>query len=355
MADYSLTTMVVVPVSLTTPVVAGSTQDLTAGSVGFYGPDYVAATAANIAADAYFYVAQGRDNTYLQGTKRSDKIAKADVTEFYKVVGNPTPLNQVIEMSDWNVKPDDIVTVTLRGHSSFLSVTHFNGYTKSITVHAPCSAEGADPTVNTPVEAFVDLLIAEFNSQGTNSIIPNNIKITDFYVFSKSGSGENTKLVITGKPVTKYGQPCDIAANPHEYDRLWFNAFAYAGPETTADFIVEDRCEKVAVTAITVDSTYATGTSEEIAQLEKNYHSYQAGYLKHLYRTAGYNANFESHVTPGTTYTTYYIKFNSLDKTEQNWNANLAMDSSVVISIKTADSADFEAILVAALGAITVY
>jgi hypothetical protein len=34
--------------------------------------------------------------------------------------------------------------------------------------------------------------------------------------------------------------------------------------------------------------------SDEIAQLEKNYYSYQAWHLKHLYRMVGYNQNFDS-------------------------------------------------------------
>ncbi len=74
MADFSLTTLFVVPVGQTTVPSSGSTQDLTAGQVGIFLNDYSAATAVNIAAAPYFYVSQGRQNTYLQGSKRSDKI-----------------------------------------------------------------------------------------------------------------------------------------------------------------------------------------------------------------------------------------------------------------------------------------
>ena len=74
MADFSLTTLFVVPTSQTALPVAGSTQDLGAGVFGFFRNDYTLATAANVAAAPYFYIAQGRANTYLQGSKRSDRI-----------------------------------------------------------------------------------------------------------------------------------------------------------------------------------------------------------------------------------------------------------------------------------------
>ena len=58
MADFSLTTLFVVPVGQTALPSSGSTQDLTAGQVGIFKNDYSVATAANIAAAPYFYIAQ---------------------------------------------------------------------------------------------------------------------------------------------------------------------------------------------------------------------------------------------------------------------------------------------------------
>jgi len=350
--DFSLTTVVVVPQG-SSPIVAGSTQDLLAGQVGFYGKDYVA-TATPVASSPYFYIAQGRDNTYLQGTKRSDKIAPAKVTEWYKVVGCPTPVNQITQLGAWKVVADESVTVTLRGHSSILDTLYFNGFTRSVTVQAPCApCEGVDPCVFVDVPNLIDSIIAKFEDQGTDAMNGDNISFNDFYSFSRIGNDENAILQIEGKPVTKEGVPCDVAAYPHEYDRLWFSAFAYEGPATTADFIVHDNCNIIAVESTIQTSNYATGTSEEIAQLERNYYSYQAGYLKHLYRTAGYNQNFESHVVAGETYSTYYIKFNTVDASAQNWGDYVPTDSTVIIAVATADAAAFEAILVDALGAVT--
>lgn len=74
MADFSLTTVFVAPVAQTALPSSGSTQNLTAGQIGLFRNDYSIANSGNIAAAPYFYIAQGRANTYLLGSKRSDKI-----------------------------------------------------------------------------------------------------------------------------------------------------------------------------------------------------------------------------------------------------------------------------------------
>ena len=357
MADFSLTTVVVVPVGQATPIAAGSTQDLTPGAVGFYDNAYVAT--ATPGSGPYFYVAQGRDNTYLQGTKRSDKISGAGstggqnkVTEWYKVSGCPTPTNQILELSAWSVQCDDIVTVTLRAHSSYLDTLYFNGWTRSVTVNAPCCNCGADPCIDVDIPTFIDSVITALNDQGTAGTNPDNITFADYYSFERIGADSTAKLVITGKALTAYGVPCDVSAFPHEYDRLNFDAWVIEGPATTSDFIVDDTCDVIATSTTTQSSNYATGTSDEIYQLELNYHSYQAGYLKHLYRTSGYNGNFESQVTAGTTYDTYYVKFNDIDNASGNWGDYVPADSMVIVAVDTTDSAAYEAALVDALGAV---
>lgn len=351
MADFSLTTLFVQPVGSSLPS-SGSTQDLTAGQVGIFGSDYTVANAGNIAAFPYFYVAQGRANTYLQGSKRSDKIAKAQVSNWYKVTGSATANTQVTTVGNFNVKAGDIVTVTLRAHSSYIDTLYFNGFTRSVTVNAPCLACGGDPCADVDVPTLIDHLIAKFtqHAPGNN---PDNISFSTFYTFARVGNDQNAKLVITAKPLTVYGQPCDVAAFPYEYDRMYFRTFVYSGPATTADFIVDDACNIVAESTITQHATYPTGTSAEIQQLEKNFYSYQAGYLKHLYRMAGYNENFESYVSVGTTYDTYYIKFNTVDKAAYHWGAYIPEDSQVIIAAPVGQSAAIETVLVAGLGAVT--
>jgi hypothetical protein len=362
MADFSLTTVFVVPVGQTSLPSSGSTQDLTAGQLGFFRNDYSVATAANIAAAPYFYIAQGRQNTYLQGSKRSDKIkgcpsgsgCKSNVTEWYKVAGCSTPATQVTDVDGWNVKCGDIVTLTLRAHSSYLDTLYFNGLTRSVTVQAPCCDCGGNPCDTVDVPALIDAFIAKLELQGPG-INPDNIHLTQFFQFQRVGNDANAILRISGKALTKYGQPCDVAAFPYEYDRMWFRTFVYSGPATTADFIVADNCNIVANATIIQRSSYATGQSDEIKQLEKNFYSYQAGYLKHLYRMVGYNENFESYVSDGTTYDTYYIKFNEFDKSTYSWGDYIKEDSMVILAAPSGSAINtaISTVLNAALGTIT--
>lgn len=334
MSDFSLTTLFVVPVGQNALPSSGSTQDLTPGQVGFFKSDYSLATAANIATKPYFYVAQGRDNTYLQGSKRSDKISSTgkNVTEVYKVVGSGTAVNQVTDVSGFNVTCGETVTLTLRAHSSYIETLYFNGLTRSVTVQAPCCDCGADPCDTVDVPALIDAMILKLESVAPG-INPDNISLSKFYQFQRIGNDANAILRISGKPLTTYGNPCDVSAFPYEYDRMWFRTFVYTGPATTADFIVADNCNIVANAVITQRSSYPKGTAAEIKQLEIDFHSYQAGYLKSLYRMAGYNQNFESQVVDGTIYDTYLIKFTDIDAAKQTFGDYIADDSTIVIAV----------------------
>jgi hypothetical protein len=357
MADFSLTTVFVVPVGQDAVPSSGSTQDLTAGTVGIFNNLYATVDSTDIANFPYFYIAQGRQNTYLQGSKRSDKISgcpsgsscKSNVTEWYKVSGCPTAANQITDVTNFTVQCGEVITLTLRAHSSYIDTLYFNGFTRSVTIQAPCCGCDENPCDDVSANTIINLLIAKLTQQAPG-INPDNINFNTFFTFENVGG---TILRITGKPLTQYGQPCDIAAFPFEYDRMSFRTFVYAGPATTADFIVADACNLVANPIITQRASYATGTSAEIAQLEKNFYSYQAGYLKHLYRMNGYNENFESWVSAGATYNTFYIKFNEYDRSAYVWGDYIHEDSTVILAIPQGGSdltADFEEILVEALG-----
>lgn len=368
MADFSLTTLFVVPVGQTTVPSSGSTQDLTKGQVGIFSNAYAALTSSTIAASPYFYIAQGRENTYLQASKRSDKISgnpsivltgnaqtispngKSNVTEWYKVTGCPTSANQITDVTNFTVQCGESITLTLRAHSSYIDTLYFNGFTRSVTVQAPCCNCGDNPCADVSDDIIINLLIDKLKKQATG-INPDNISFNTFFTFENIGGAT---LRITGKPLTKYGQPCDVAAFPFEYDRLNFRTFIYAGPATTVDFIVADNCNIVATPVITQRASYPTGQSAEIAQLEKNFYSYQVGYLKHLYRKNGYNENFETYVSSGVTYDSYYIKFNAYDKSVYQWGDYIEQDSTVIIAVPNASisgiAAALEVILVAGLG-----
>ncbi|MEI6186992.1 MAG: hypothetical protein WCP46_00625 [Alphaproteobacteria bacterium] len=419
MSDYSLTTLFVVPVGNSLPTTGGP-QDLAAGQFGIFLDTYAVANAGNIAAAPYFYLAQGRTNTYLQGSKRSDKISAAGVINWYKssgssavattqattttgvtsgsasvtlgasnsnivvgqiVTGTGIPAGtivsaisgtaltlsqnatasaggvavtltfagtEIVQLSSFSVQPGEDVSLTLRAHSSYIDTLYFNGFTRSVTVAAACLDCGGDPCTDLDAQAFVDSLIVALNA-GAPGINPDNISLAKFFYFNRVGTGSSSKLIITAKPLTAYGQPCDVAAFPYEYDRLWFRAFIYAGPATTADFIVADNCNLVATVAYLQRSFYPQGTSDQVKQLEKNLYSYQAGYLKHLYRMAGFNENFESWVTDGTVYDIFYVKYKPYG-INYAWGEYIQEDAMDIIAVPTAISSGVQTVLAAALG-----
>lgn len=352
--DFSLTTLFVVPVGNTIPT-SGSTENLVAGQVGVYRPDYSVATAGNAGAAKYLYIAQGRENTYTLATKKSDKISVSKIVDWYKVSGSGVVLNEIWDISDWSVKCGEEVTVSIRAHSSYIDTGFFNGLTRSVTVQAPCCDCGGDPCEDVDQEGLVDQFIAKLTSQ---PLPPSGVKdgtrlaLTDFFTFTKidNGGGSFT-LRITGKALDVYGNPCDVAAFPWEYDRLWFRTWAFKGADTTQDFLVWDNCNEAATTALVQRSGYVHGTSDEIKQLEKDYYSYQAIH-KHLFRMAGYNQMFESYVTDGTLYTLYVIKGKEYDQ-QNTWGDFVPYDFTTLIAVPNEETSGLEAILVAQLGAIT--
>ena len=354
MADFSLTTLFVAPVGQTELPSSGSTQDLTAGQIGIFDNTYATDTTPSGA--PYWYIAQGRENTYLQGSKRSDKIkggAGGNVIEWYKVDGNPVATNQITIVSAFDVKPQEEISLTIRAHSSYIDTLYFNGLTRSITLPAECLTCGGDPCESVADETVIDGILAEL-AKAAPGINPDNITFDKFFRFEKVGTGESATLVIEGKPLTKYGEPCDVSAYPHEYDRMWFDVFVYKGADTTADFLASDACESVADVRTTQESNYPSGTSEEIKQLEKNFHSYQAGYLKHLHTKVGYNQNFESYVTDGTNYSTFYIRFTDFDKSMHLMGDYVPMANMVIIAVESGSDleADLQDVLENDLGAV---
>lgn len=361
MSDFSIPFLYVVPAAQSALPTTGSTDALTPGQLGFFRNDYSIANAGNVAAAPYFYVAQGRraDIGKIMGSKRSDKIkggTGGNVIEFYKSIGSPTAANQITEISGFSVKCGEKVTLTLRAHSSYIETAFYNGYTKSVSVNAPCCDCGEDPCTEVDVPALIDSIIEELNKKmpGQNA---DNVSLSTFFTFQRIGYDSNAKLVIIGKPLTKYGQPCDVAAFPFEYDRMWFKAFFYKAPATSADFIVPDACEQVATVTTVQDSFYPLNTSEEIKQMEINHHSYEVSQFKHLFRMDGYNPTFNSLVADGQSYSLYYVKFSELDRDAYNWGDYIPLTSSIIIAVVAGSAMDtaVSAFLTAALGTIPTY
>jgi hypothetical protein len=54
----------------------------------------------------------------------------------------------------------------------------------------------------------------------------------------------------------------------------------------------------------------------------------------------GYNGNFESWVSDGTNYTTYYIKFNEYDRAAYQWGDYIEQNSQVIIAVPSNSAAE---------------
>lgn len=344
--DFSLRTLFVVPAGNTIPT-TGSTEDLTAGQVGFYDEDY--APTDGTGSPEYIYVAQGRTNKYLEPSKRSDKIVASKVKVWYKVSGSATSAVQITDITDISAVCGEDVTFTFRLHSSYIDTTSFNGLTRSVTIKGACCECDGDPCAAADAEAIVDAFLAKVAQEDNLNYDPSALKLSTYLEFTKIGSGSTVTLRVAGKPLTVYAQPCDLAANPYEYDRMWFRAFVTKGPETQSDFIVNDSCDDAATVTVIQRSSYPRGVPAEIRQLEKDYYSYQSVH-KHLFSNPGYNQIFESFVSDGEVYDFYYIQFNQKES-DLDYNPGVHMDEGVMIAApQGAEAEAVEDVLEAYLG-----
>lgn len=351
--DYSLTTVFVVPVGNVLPTV-GSTQNLIAGKFGVFKDEArTIATAGNISTAAFIQFFQGHDATIgaVIGSKPSDKIKASKVKKWYKVSGNATAANEIQILSNFSAKCGESLTLSLRAHSSYLNMLSFNGLTKSVTIKTPCCACGVDPCTTVDNEGVVNLILAAITNNNLAQTGSSTLNISTFFTFTKVGVGTAATLVIETKPLTIYGQPCDVAAGSFEYDRIWFRAFVYTGAPTTVDFLVSNGCTSAAQIVVTQRSSFPRGTSADVKQAEKDYFSYQSPF-KHLFRTAGYNQYFESFVTDGIVYDQYVIQFDEYAQ-DDSWTPNLKEDEKVIIFIPQGETSTIEAMLVIYFGAIT--
>ncbi len=326
--DFQKTTLFVVPAGATLPT-TGSTNNLTAGQLGTFRPDYSVATAANIAAAKYIYIAQGRSEVVPGlGSKRSDKLFVNKVIDLYKVTGDATANTQITEVSGFNAKCGETLTLTLRLLSQYINVGFFNGLTRSVTVNTPCCDCGDDPCAEVDVSAIVDDLLAAVNAEPM---------LSQFITATRSGTGDDSVLVLTGKALTVYGNACDLTAFPYQYDAMNFFTYAYRGAETTQDYNVFDACDLFATTEITRNASYPTGTPDQIRQLEKDYYSYQTTY-KSIFSSPLFNGAFTSNVSDSVAaYTTLYIRF--YDPKNPSYTDEAAQESMVIIAAPPTEAA----------------
>lgn len=350
---FSLTTMFVAPSG--TLASSGSTQDLTPGQLGIFRPDYSLATAGNIAAAKYFFIAQGRvENVPGLGSKKSDKIAASQVVEWYKSIGEEQAAVQITELDGFHFKCDDKVIFTFRVNSNVSDVAFYNGYTKSVIVNAPCCDCGDVPCEDITadqIEALVDEAIAKLNATGADNWNGADVRLSTFLSFEKIGSGDTSGIRAVGKAITLPNPINDINGNQYDTDRIWFRAFVRIGTDTTADFYVDDICDSVVDrNQVMQRATYPSGSANEIRLMEQRYYSYQTSHFKHLHRNKDFNGAFESYVVDGKFYDLYYIVAKELDE-HAAWSDKVPQDFTVIVAFEAGEGSAFETVLTAALGA----
>jgi hypothetical protein len=341
MSDFSITTLFV---ATTGTLGTGTSETLTGGQIGVYNPDNSVASSGTIAAQPYIYIAEGRiESIPGTGTKKSGKIAAKNVLEWYKVTANSNVPVQITTFSNFSLLCQQDITFTFVAHSFYLDTLYYNGLTQSVTLTTACCDCGDAPCAEisaADIQAFVDQAVAKLQAHPILSV---------YLTFQRQSSGANSTLVVSEKPLTKYGQPCDIAAFPYLWDRLSFRAFAIANAPTTQDFQVLNACSQVATVTINQRSLYDMGSSDQIKQLEKNYYSTQAGAFKALYRMGGFNEAFTSYVTDGTYYDTYYIKFSNYHQ-GNSFTDTVGQTQTAILAFATTTGSAFETLLEVYLG-----
>lgn len=327
--DFSLTTVYVLQPG-NTLATTGTTANLTAGQFSVFRPDYTPATAGNIAATKYVMFAQGRIEQFPGlGTKKSDKIFANKVTDFYKSVSENTARIQITDFTDFTAHCGEEVSITLRLNSYYVNTSFYNGLTQTVTVNTPCCDCDGDPC-ETLDAAATQALVDEFAVK-----INTNPLLSRFVDATRLGTGLTSSLRVYGKALDKYGNACDLIAYPYLYDRLSFHAYAYKGAATSQDIptYLSDSCETFATVTLVQRATYQRGSSDEVAQMEKDYWSYQVPAFKDFNKDVAFNTFFTSYVTPGTFYDQYVIEFETPDK--YTWASYVPQDERVIIFVPT--------------------
>jgi hypothetical protein len=360
--DFSLPQLFVLKASNTLP--SGTNWSaLTSQNFGIYKPDYTAATAANVASQAYIQLVQARPITLPGvGHKRTDKIYLKNVIEWYKVTGSATGTAQVtyINPTETALHCGEDVTISLRLHSFYINAGFFNGLTRSYTYNSfPCCSCGSSPcdtVLAADVEAMVDWFVAAINGDTGKQGAGN------YVTAAKVGSGLTSSISLTGKTLAAEPTTADRTNFPYQYDRVYFWTWAYKGPALSQDYTVFDKCDPFAdvdqfgkhtdqTTGSSIRATYAYGTSSEIKQLEVDYNSYNtAPIAKQIFKNINFNQGVQAtEVVDGTTYDMYYIKYKNPTK-DTNWNAIIPQDESAIICNPTGQNTSTIAVLTAFLG-----
>lgn len=346
--DYSKTTVFVLPPTNTLPT-TGTTADLTSSSdpatgcqFGIFKPDFTPATALNVASQPWIFLAQARPMTLPGvGSKKSDMIFANNVVEWYWTQASSTGNPQITDITDFSAVCGEDVTISIRAKSFYIDTAFYNGLTKSYTITTPCCDCGDDPCTTVDTGDLIDQFVALING---------DTQLNGMGNFITASNVGDTTLRLTGKSLAAEPRTADPTNFPFQYDRLYFWAFAYKGPETSQDYNVWDNCDPFATVTTTQISTYKSGTYLEALKTERDYNSYNtAPIARVLWSNVNFNGSYVSQIVTDTYYDFYYLKFK--DHVNNSNNPVVPQDSAVIMLNPTGQNAGTIAVLTNFLGA----
>lgn len=315
MANTTIETTVFVLQPNDTLPTTGGTYNLAPKQFGVFKGDLTAALVGTVANEPYIILGQGRNVAIPgQGAKRSDKIYKSNVIEWYKATPHATALNQITDITAFTPRCGESVTISLRIMSNDILTAYHNGLLISYTEETTCCDCGTDPCEtlsSSEVEDLVDKFVTRINTD------PNFHGNRRYVIAERLGSGSTSVLRLHGTTLPVPKSTDDPTTYPHQYDRLYFWAYAYKGPEVSIDYLVEDRCNPFAEVEVLQESTYPRGNYKEVKQLEKNYfaNNKMPGFRR-IYSNDNFNDSYESEVIANTYYEFYFLKFVDPDRLE---------------------------------------
>jgi len=308
----------------------GSTQNLVAGQTGIFLPDNTPATVANVGNAKYIYIAQGRNiATSNEGSRKSDFIIPSNVIDWYKVSGGTTVNPQVTKVNGLSVACQQDFSLTIRLDSYYIRAAYHNSLTRTVMVTAPCCNCGANPCDTlqaSDLSTIYNGLAAEINSDPI---------LNQFITAGVDNNANATALYIQGKTLQTYGQgtSVDLTNFPFQYDRLTFWTYLMEGPNLTTDYETLDYCNNFGTVAIMQRASFPQNTPAEIAQLEKDFWSYQSEY-KHIFSNVNFNGEFQTYLDSTAAYNLYYIRFRSPSIGGRDIGVSQLVES-VIIAIPT--------------------
>jgi hypothetical protein len=342
--DFSLSRVYVVPTDNTLPT-SGTTADLTANQFGVFLPNYTPAISTTADDADYIFMAQGRpnDNLNLKSIK-SEFVSAKNIISKYIVTGSSTVTQQITQVSAFQAKAGETYNITIRAFSDMLNTSYYNGLVAPFTVKSPCLDCGSDPCDSltaSQIQDLVDEFVTKINDYNA---------LKGFIVASRTGTGADSVLVLTGQAQTGFTQNSDTTVNGYVMDAVTFDTWALVDAPTTQDLAVYDACNVFATVEITQNVSFPRGLAAQVKKVEQEWYAYTLPSFKTNYSDANFNLMKHSNVVDGTVYDTITLRVANSDNATMTFVDRVPEESTVIIFSPASKTAAIKAIIEAQVG-----